>query len=180
MHNTETEYKFLVNDFPLGVDLKRPCEIVQIYFDGTKKIKELQELFPDVDLELIDTFRVRMVTYYKNSCYIATLKTKGAVSRDEYEVHGSKEKITSLYTDNMLSIVIKNRYVMYHKTYCFEFDEYLNLNTPLITVEVEINQLDCGEKKQEIIDILTNDFKLNAIDVTCDNRYKNSNITKYF
>ena len=178
----ETELKYKVNKLPNKYDKK--ISIIQTYFDGFKKEDILHKIFPEIDIDNISTFRTRQIKVNDNIEYILTLKTKSndGYSRFEYEKNIDIDTYKSLITDNELSIVIKNRYVLKYNNYKFEFDEYLNTKEYLITCEVELdnNDLDSIEKEKENIEKILEEFGLEYIDVTMDYRYKNSNITKYF
>ena len=179
----ETEIKYKVNKLPKKYDKK--IGIVQTYFDGLKKTSILEDIFPDLDFKNISTFRARKITILGKNEYILTLKTKSndGYSRFEYEKEIDLDMYNSLINNNELSVVLKNRYIINYNGYKFEFDEYLNTKEYLITLEVELNTTDINEvekEKEKIERIIKDDFKLEYLDVTMDNRYKNSNITKYF
>ena len=182
MNNIETELKYRVNNIPSKYDKK--IGIAQTYFNGLKRKDLLDKIFPNIDIDTINTFRT-IIKYDNKSNYIVTLKTKSEdnYSRLEYEKEISKEEYDLLNNDNIYSIIIKNRYIINYDKYKFEFDEYLNLKTNLITVEVELDSSDLNiinEEKIKIESILKDHFNLEYLDVTKDYRYKNSNLQLYF
>ena len=177
--NIETEYKFLVDKLPTYYDQK--IEIVQIYFDKLKVKDLILKIFEfdDSEFDNITTSRVRTIKVDNQTRYLITLKTKGKISRIEYEREITKEQYDELIYNNMISIIMKNRYVI-QKEVCFEFDEYLNLKSNLITCEVEIDDSDYDKVIIYLKNLIKKHFDIEAIDVTLDSRYKNSNLHKYF
>ena len=171
----ETEVKYLIDKLP--DTLPNPLYIEQRYFEPTKTLDKILNLFNLESLNNISTKRVRLI---KTNCikYVITLKTTGLYSREEYEKEISEELYNEILTEEIKSCVIKNRYKINVSNYTFEFDEYLNLLIPLYTCEVEDNDFD--KHQNEIENILLNHFKLNYKDVTLDPKYKNSNLIKYF
>jgi len=180
MNNQEIEFKYKVNKIPEIYLSKK--EITQVYFDGLKKCDILNNIFPNNDLSIINTYRVRKINENDNVSYIITLKSKAiGLKRIELEKEITLDLFNILIENNELSTIIKNRYILKENKYTFEFDEYLNLKEKLFTCEVELeseNNLD--KEKEKIEDIFINVFKIEYLDVTYDNRYKNSNLVKYF
>ena len=78
------------------------------------------------------------------------------------------------------SEIIKNRYIKLIDSYKFEFDEYLNLKIKLITLEVELETETNIEEDISKIETILNKLNISFESVTFDNRYKNSNLIKYF
>lgn len=175
MANLETELKYLINKLPDNIT--NPIYIEQRYFKMDNVEEQLKKLFNLESLEDISTSRIRLIKNKKIS-YVLTLKTKGLYSRVEYEQEISKELYDLLLNQPIESCVIKNRYKVNINDYIFEFDEYLNLNTKLYTVEIEVD--DIQTHQQILEDILQNEFELDFIDVTLNPKYKNSNLIKYF
>ena len=189
--NIELEYKYLLRELP---DFKKfsyiKTNILQNYciLNDSQK-KKLYELL-DIHSEM-HVFRVRKITTLNtnNIKYVLTLKSKGELSREEYECEIDEKMFTEL-SSNKESTVIKNRYTVNVNNFTFEFDEYLNLSIDLKTVEVELDSklLSNLEKSDEEINIaksnieniLENIFLLEIKDVTSDLKYKNSNLYKYF
>lgn len=177
----ETEFKFLLKDIPNYIkNNSNKYEITQIYFNGSNKLIELKELFPNVDIASIYTFRLRYLKNKGINKNIVTLKTKGKISRLEFEKEIDDEQAKILINNNIISIIMKNRYKYNYNDYCFEFDEFLNLKNELFTCEVEIHNGHIKEDYEKIINIFSTKFNLEFQDVTSDYRYKNSNLIKYF
>lgn len=187
----ELEYKYLLEKLP---DFSKysydKINILQNYCmlnDDQKK--KLYELF-DIHSEM-HVFRVRKIVTLNSKYdeigtikYVLTLKSKGELSREEYECE-IDEKMFSELSINIESTVLKNRYTVKIENFVFEFDEYLNLSIDLKTVEVELNSEKLNEEeikiaKENIENILKNHFLLKIEDVTADLKYKNSNLYKYF
>ena len=149
--NIETELKYQVNKIPHNYDKK--ISIIQSYFDGKKKANLISELYPDIDINSINTFRTRIISCLGKTHYILTLKTKSnnGYSRNEYEKEITKEIYNELLDGNVQSVIIKNRYVINYNSYNFEFDEYLNLKTDLKTLEVELHNNDLEGIKKDCL-----------------------------
>lgn len=178
----EIELKYCIDKLPNN--LVDYYYIEQYYFTPTfEKSILLHKIFPHLSLNIINTFRIRLVkSSIDNSInYILTLKTKGQYERDEFEKKIDKETFQKFISSDIESLIIKNRYVYHLNNYKYEFDEYLNLKSKLYTCEVEFNNLnDLDKVKEEVEKNLSNYFKVNFTDVTLDGRYKNSNLHKYF
>ncbi len=170
----ETEVKYLIDQLPN--DLPQPNYIEQRYFSMSGKEEVLKRIFDLESLSEIKTSRIRMIKTDQTK-YVLTLKTSGLYSRKEYEQVIDYELYQELLHQPIKTCIIKNRYVINHSGFTFEFDEYLNLKQPLYTVEVELENLD---HIKEIELILKNTFKLKYLDVTLNPKYKNSNLKKFF
>ena len=173
MINKETEYKYMIYVLPNLNDSKK-YKIKQSYFEKNEKtINIITNIFKnqisEETLNSINTFRIREIETDKTR-YVLTLKTKGLNTRMEYEEEVSPE-IGEYLKKISYKTIIKNRYVIFYETYKFEFDEYLNLCEPLLTVEVEteINK----DNKENIERILKKHFKLEFKDITNEKKYKN-------
>ena len=179
-YNIEIEYKFLVDKLPLEFDKK--VSIIQYYFDKSLKKDLIIELFNlnNQEFDELSTARIRVIEEEGQKKYIVTVKSKGALSRKEYEKEVSFDLYQTFISDGVFSVIIKNRYYCY-KEYCYEFDEYLNLKEKMYTCEVELPESDMDDSVViRIQELLKEDFDIIAIDVTKDYRYKNSNLHKYF
>lgn len=176
MANIETELKYLVDKIPPHLDF---VEFYQIYFDPSDLIDELSTLFHIEDFHTISTSRIRKVIRGENVKYVVTLKTKGALSRLEYEEEVSFLFAEKILSQPILSIIHKKRYFLKENDLTFEFDEYLNLGIELNTVEVELPTVDV-QKFIPLIENTFNKYQLKTIDVSLDPRYKNSNLIKFF
>ena len=173
MINKEAEYKYMIFTLP-NLDDSKKYYIKQSYFEKNEEtLKIIKDVFQDKLndelLKSINTFRIREITT-DSIKYVLTLKTKGINTRMEYEEEVSSN-IGKYLINHSYKTIIKNRYVVNTHNYKFEFDEYLNLCSPLLTVEVET---DINKKNQENIErILKNYFKLDFVDITNEKKYKN-------
>ena len=181
----ETEFKFLVPSLPVAkIGNAKVYHIDQIYFDGSKRKELLTKVYPDIDINLLSTFRVRKVVHDNTQSFVLTLKSKAlpnGMSRYEYEKEIDEEIFNSLIKDNIESEIIKNRYVDEYLGYKFEFDEYLNLAKPLVTVEVEVENV--GDYERDVlkfVGLIKDHYNVDARDVTHNHIYKNSNLQRYF
>lgn len=185
--NYEIEYKYLINKLPfnkeeLNEDIKKKY-IEQVYFKTNDDKNEL--IKKKVKLESINnisTFRVRKIKEKSEVYYVLTLKSKGELYREEYECYLNEEEYNYL-SEEIESVIIKNRYVKCisynNKEYTFEFDEYLNLNTDLLTCEVEVDSTD-KTLKDNIEYILKNIINIEFEDVTKEKKYKNKYLVENF
>lgn len=174
----EIELKYLVSKIPDNFNEK--IYIDQKYFNPKGKEEYLKSLFKDIDLNTINTFRLRTITKNNKTTYILTLKSKGInYSRDEYEIEIDK-KTYNLLNKDIESEIIKNRYIKIVDNYKFEFDEYLNLKIKPITLEVELETETNIEEDISKIETILTSLNISFENVTFDNRYKNSNLMKYF
>ncbi|MBP5342417.1 CYTH domain-containing protein [bacterium] len=177
--NYEIELKYKVNKLPLKFD--RCLEIVQTYFKPKNNLDILIESFDNLDINTINTFRLRKIIENNNIKYYLTLKTKSVgIKRKEYEKEISIDTYNTLIQENIDSKVIKNRYIKYENNYIFEYDEYLNLKINLITLEVELEKENNLQEDKTKIEAILKENNIEYIDVTLDHRYKNTNIIKYF
>lgn len=176
----ELEYKYLINKFPEFGELNyNKVNIVQHYcILNDEQKQKLYNLF-NIQSEM-DVFRVRKITTEKQINYILTLKSKGLISREEYECDIDENMFLEL-SSSIESTIVKNRYTLKIDKYKFEFDEYLNLGIDLKTVEVELNNADKLDRDiMNIESILKNELLLEIEDITTNIKYKNSNLYKYF
>ena len=171
--NTEAEFKFLVSALPDKFDEK--LEIVQIYFDHTKKMQFVKALFGVENIDDIDTARIRSIKTKNNQSYFVTIKSKGLFERKEYEKQISKSLYDFLMEDAM-SAIHKNRYVVYIDKYKLEFDEYKN-KQGLVTCEVEVENKNIKQQYDEIIKIINN-LGICAKNITENEKYKNNNLAE--
>lgn len=183
--NYEIEYKYLIKKLPFDIENQniKKKYIEQIYFKTSDEKNEfLKKKVNLQSIENITTFRVRKIIENNLTYYILTLKTTGELQREEYEAFLSEYEYSYL-SKEVISVIVKNRYIediLYNdKTYTFEFDEYLNLNTDLFTCEVEVDSLD-KSLKEDIEYILGNVYGLDYEDVTKDKKYKNKYLTETF
>lgn len=173
----ERELKYCINTLPLS--LSKPIYIEQYYFNPKGIESILSSTFPNVDLKTITTFRFRIIKDEFSFKNILTLKTQGLFERNEYEKEVDDNIKDIILTLPIISKIVKNRYIDSFNSFNFEFDEYLNLNTNLYTVEIELD--DFNELvKSNIEDILLNHYNISFTDVTNDPSYKNANLIKKF
>lgn len=177
MNNKECEVKFLINKLPNLPADTNVYYIEQYYFNPDNYQDIIKELFNLSSLDNINTYRVRKIKNNKVISYILTLKSKGLYERDEYETT-INEELFKKFINNKISLIIKNRYIVFKDNFKFEFDEYLNLKEILYTVEVEDDDIE--NKIPLIEEILKNQFKIECKNVSNDLRYRNSNLLKYF
>lgn len=174
--NKEKEVKYLVNSLP--TDFEDVYHIEQYYFNPKGVEEKLKRIFKLDSLNNISTTRIRKIIHNDDTYYVLTIKSKGLIERDEYEELISEESFNLFLNQEIETKIIKNRYVVHYDDLKFEFDEYLNVNIDGYSLEVEdedvLNKIDIIE------DVLKNHFHLQYKDVTFDNRYKNSNLIKYF
>lgn len=173
----ERELKYSINTLPTS--LKDVVLIKQYYFNPNGILKVISKIFDNLDLKDISTYRFRIIDDGKGKKNILTLKTKGLFERNEYEKEVSDEVRDLILSLPIFATIIKKRYIDSYDNYCFEFDEYLNLNKDLYTVEIELNDFN-DTIKLEIENILQNHYNVTFVDVTSDSSYKNANLIKKF
>lgn len=184
MNNVETEFKFIVSSLPIiNFDNAKKEHYVQIYFDGTKKLDRLKEVFGEVDLAQINTFRIRKIGEDSKKI-ILTIKSKSlpnGMSRIELEKEITEDLANDLMENNILSCVVKDRYIDNFAGFTFEFDRYINLRIQLITLEVEVEgSFEYDILVNKLMGMIKDHYGLDARDVTFNPIYKNSNLIKYF
>lgn len=179
--NIETELKYAIDALPdfEQKELIKKVYIKQDYLIGSKNEQLYKSLF-NISLEEISVFRIRKIQTGNNTEYVLTLKSKGMISRREYEKNITEDIYNHLLESSNGQLIIKNRFIVSHKGLKFEFDEYLNLCNELYTVEVEMDEKDLQSNKMIVEESLKKHFNVSFIDVTYDKRYKNSNLHKYF
>lgn len=112
------------------------------------------------------TIRVR---YTNIKGYITIKGSQVGISRPEFEYEIPLGDAIELYNNFCVAKVIKNRYVIEHSGFTWEVDEFMDQNLGLITAEIELK-----DESVQLINIP--DWILE--DVTHDDKYKNSNLTK--
>lgn len=172
MVQNETEYKYLINQLPKFTNYKK-YYFNQTYFSKNQEtLARIRKIFPQLTLESfeeINTFRIRKVISEQKQ-YILTLKTKGLLTRKEYEEEITEDDYLFFLRFSEKTIK-KYRYVEIVNNYTFEFDKYLNTINDLLTVEVETEIT--LENQKNIEDILHNYYKLTYQNVTDKKEYKN-------
>ena len=134
LRNKEIERKFLVNvdDIPYNLKDYNYDDIVQGY------ITSIDKTF---------SFRVRQSLKIKDGAkidekYTQTIKSKGGMVRDEYEIELNREQFTTLWKlCNNISIH-KFRYNLEYNEHIIELDIYKNSLDGLYIVEVEFEDLE--------------------------------------
>ena len=174
----ETEVKYLIDHLPEGLTDKK--EIAQTYLVKEEHEEFLKRTFNLSSIDEFKTMRIRKTIKNGSVIYMLNIKTKGAISRMEYEAALTKEQYEMLHSKTILSTIMKNRYLVKKDGFNFEFDEFLSLKEPMFTVEVELDKEQLKEQQPKIENILTSDFKVKFKDVTIDPRYKNVNLEYYF
>ena len=185
MNNLETEFKFRIDNLPTkNFEKAKKYHFEQIYFEGEKKEELLKKVFPLVDFRTINTHRIRYIDDSSNKKIILTIKSKAlanGMSRVEEEKEIDSDFASELIKGVNTDTIIKDRYVDSYNGYNFEFDEYLNLDIKLFTVEVEVSadviyKVEIGR----FTDMIESHYGVKCSDVTFDPRYKNSNLNKFF
>lgn len=144
----EIEKKFLVKVIPLQLEQYTKKEISQTYISTDP------------------TIRIRK----SNSEFILTIKGKGSVAREEFELNISERQYNKLAAKAETPFIIKTRYVIPigNKLYA-ELDEYHSQLQGLYTVEVEFSTISEAEAF-----IPPSWF---GKDVSNDKRYKNTSLS---
>ncbi len=144
----EIEKKFLVKELPANLyDYK--CSLINQGYISTTPV-----------------IRIRQT----DNAYYLTIKSKGLISREEYEIEISESEYLSLLSKVTNNIITKNRYYIPFYPYTIELDIFSGLLEGLIVAEVEFSSLD----------------EANAFlppswfgkEVSSDSRYHNSSLCK--
>ena len=144
----EIERKFLVKQIP-GILEKYPK-------------KEIEQSYISTD----PTIRLRK----SNSEFILTIKGKGTIAREEFELELSEKQYLSLIKKIETPILAKTRYLIPLDTgHIAELDIYKGKLEGLATVEVEFQTV--KEAENFIPPVWF------SSDISTDNRYKNTNLS---
>lgn len=147
--NMEIEKKYLTPTIPFDLTNFKKTDIEQCYISTDPVI------------------RLRKT----NDKYILTLKGKGEISRQEFEMDITKEQYTKLLKKSETNILSKTRYfIPLENNLTAEIDIYYGNFKGLITTEVEFTSENDA-----------NSFSAPewfGKDISHDNRYKNSNLSK--
>lgn len=144
----EIERKFLIEELPANLyDYK--CSLINQGYISTTPV-----------------IRIRQI----NDVYYLTMKSKGLISREEYEMGISESEFLSLLPKIENNIISKNRYFIPFHPYTIELDVFKGLLEGLSIAEVEFISID----------------EANAFtpplwfgkEVSSDSRYHNSNLCK--
>lgn len=146
----EIEKKYLCEKLPENLEYYDCASIVQGY------------------ISINPVIRIRK----SNNDYILTVKGKGAVAREEFELVLTKEQFETLSKKVETQFIKKKRYFIPLETgFCAELDIYEGFLKGLVTIEVEFETL---EQEKEFT--APNWF---GKEVSKDNRYKNANLSLY-
>lgn len=170
MRKYEEELKFLIDRIP-RCKYNDEFHISQYYICAENNKDLIRDLF-NISGDY-DTFRLRIIKRSSGTRNIVTIKGRGLLKREEYEIEVD-DKIRDYLIDKHNKKIEKKRYAYSYCGYDFEFDEYFNTIDVLYTVEVEGENIIM--QKEKIESILKEYFKLNYKDVTFDKKYKNINL----
>jgi len=141
----EIERKFLVDSRPSNLESYVSVEIEQAYISVDPSI------------------RLRK----SNNDYIFTIKQKGMLAREEFEMPLSKEQYERLWPKIETNVIKKTRFLIpIHDEKTAEFDIYYGALSGLLTVEVEFNSIEQANSFEPP--------EWFGLDVTNDPKYKNS------
>ena len=136
-----------------------------------KYIPEYLEKYPKKEIEQSyistdPTIRLRK----SNTSFILTVKGKGTIAREEFELELSEKQYLSLIKKIETPILVKTRYLIpLESGYTAELDIYKGELEGLTTVEVEFPTV--KEAENFIPPIWF------SSDISTDNRYKNTNLS---
>lgn len=146
----EIEKKYLTQKIPFDITKYNKTEISQCYISTSP------------------TIRIRK----SDDKYILTVKSKGSLAREEFELSITKLEYENLKTKSETPEVIKTRYkVPIENKLIAEVDIYHGKLKGLITTEVEFKTVEDAEKF-----VPPSWF---GLDVSLDNRYKNTNLSLF-
>ncbi len=147
----------------MEIERKYLCD--EVDFDLSKyPYKDIDQAY----ISIKPTIRIRK----QNDEYVLTIKGKGSIAREEYELMISKKEYEDLLKKVETKIVSKRRYfIPLENGYTAEYDIYKGELTGLYTVEVEFKSMEDSEKF-----IPPKWFKE---EVSEDGRYKNTVLALY-
>jgi len=119
----EIERKFLTKHIPFDITVYPYKQISQAY------------------ISFSPTIRIRQ----SDEAYILTVKGKGHLSREEFELLLTKEDYDSLFLKTEGTPVVKKRYLVPVEEYTAEVDIYEEELEGLMTTEVEFPSLEAAE-----------------------------------
>lgn len=150
MNTQEIERKFLTKTIPFGLDKFICKNITQLYISTSP------------------TIRIRK----SDNNYYLTVKSKGHISRQEFEIEITENEYIYLSTKADTLPLSKKRYLVpLDKNLTAEIDIYDGNLTGLITTEVEFSTI--KDAKDFVPPIWMGE------DITYDKRYKNTYLSKY-
>ena len=149
----EIERKFLIKDNAFNLDSYNYVEIQQAYISTSPVIR----------------VRKRCTSQGKEE-YILTVKSKGMLSRQEFELSLEPADYEKLLTKAEGNIITKRRYIIpLEDGLTLELDYFKDLFQGLVMGEIEFNNED-DAKKYNLPDFVIKE-------VTFDKRYHNSNMS---
>lgn len=175
--NTETEIKLKLHALPNG--LSNPVYIEQTYLDIRSTIDKIYFFFTTaaLDWRTITETRIRKKGI-ENPTYFLTLKTDGALTRNEYEVVIDGASYKDLLNCQQVGKICKNRYTILTPldSVIIEIDKYVHPISDLVIAEIEFDK-----NKYQYDDIIkmARSILKEFDDVTFDSKYKNKNIATF-
>ena len=124
--NTEIERKFIVNELPGDLIIERSAEIKQGYICWN----DLREV------------RCRQI----DEEYFLTIKSKGNLVREEFEIKISEEQFSKIWNTTMGFQIFKQRMYVRLNEYKIEIDIFRKNLEGLILAEVEFTSISESEK----------------------------------
>lgn len=150
MENIEIERKFLINEIPSDLDVYERIDMIQGYLNTNPVVRIRKE----------------------NDDYVLTYKGSGLLSHSEYNLPLDKESFNHLLKKCDGIIISKSRYkIPLENGLIAELDIFKGDLDSLVLVEVEFKSVEDANAF-----IPPSWF---GMDVTTDNRYHNSYISKY-
>ena len=119
----EIERKFLIKkaDIPKDIESYNPRHIEQGYLCTEPVVRIRQD----------------------NDSYVLTYKSKGLMTREEYEMPLTKESFEHLKRKVDGRMIVKDRYMIpYNDSLVIELDVFRDFHAPLVLAEVEFNSED--------------------------------------
>ena len=147
----------------MEIEKKYLTENIPFSLDGFDK-KEMSQCY----ISLSPTIRLRK----EDNTYVLTVKSKGTVAREEFELEITEEEYNRLKLKSETPEVIKTRYyIPLENGLTAETDIYYGNLKGLITTEVEFKTIEDAENFTAP--------EWFGKDVTMDNRYKNTSLSIY-
>ncbi len=144
----EIERKFLIDDFPNHLQPKKEIIIEQAYISTNPVI------------------RIRRA----NDDYILTVKGKGLIKREEFELFITSEQYENLKQKIEYNLIEKTRYIYKDNNITYEIDKFYGKLKGLMIAEVEF------ENMEESDDFIPPNWIKKELSM--DRRFQNSNLCK--
>lgn len=155
----EIERKFLIKKNAFELDKYNYIDIQQAYISTS----------PVIRLRKREEYSIQSQSYTAKE-YILTVKSKGMLSRQEFELALSFEDYTKLLEKVEGNIITKRRYLIpLDKEHTLELDYFMNMFEGLVMGEIEFDSEDDANKYNLPNFILR--------EVTFDKRFHNSNMS---